>query len=388
MFIPIILRSLEDFDEYELRRLNRDIGEPSPLAAVVELTVIAVIEMASSDPLVWTEKVVSLCNIDSAIINYIIARGMAHLSKDYSDTGIKWLLDDPSRLTVGNSIGEPNYLWSRFIIEKLSPHCSDNMYSSLENVLTHFHDPEELNKARRMLPYRKKSEGCIYYPYWGVPQYLLLSKLSTSRMTTSTIELLLVLQRRFRGRTDKELMGRTDVSGGWIGSTLDKNLERISDKAWLEIISNNKILYENHFSRKNSDRDKNLLESSIWQFSRSLEKAAKENPERFINLALRFPLNAHTQYVSAIISAVQMTKVSSDNQEKSIDTWRAAPLEKILAFFERFHCFEDSNVAISLCRLIQERNEDDWSELVLNKLVEIAMFHADPLPNEMECSRL
>jgi hypothetical protein len=381
LFVPIVLRSLEDIDEYELRRLNREFGEPSHLALVVELTVIAVIEMASSNPLVWTEKVSTLCNMDSTIINFIIARGMAHLSKDYADYGVKWLLDDPSRLTVGNSIGEPNYLWPRFIIEKLSPYCSDSMFSSLECVLTHFHDPEELNKARRILPYRRKSEGGLYYPYWGVPQYLLLSKLHTSRMTTSTKELLLVLQRRFSGRTDKELMGRTDVSGGWVGSTLDKNLDRISDRAWLEIVSNKEVLYENHFSRKSSDRDSNLLESSIWQFSRSLEKAAKGDPDRFINLALNFPLNVHTQYVSAIISAVQLTKASSDNEESSKDTWKAAPIDKILAFIERFQKFEDNNVAISLCRLIQERNEDDWSEPVLNKLIELAIFHADPLPN-------
>ncbi|WP_372814943.1 hypothetical protein [Paenibacillus sp.] len=383
IYIPLILSSSENVDDYEFRRLNRDIGELSSLAIMVELTILSAIEIASSDPILWSEKVVSLSYSDSPIINYILARGMAHLPNNYADIGIQWLLEDTSRLTAGNSVGEPNYLWSRFIIEKLTPHCSDSIFSDFEHLLTHYHERDELDKARRVLPYRRKSEGSIYYPYWGVSQYLLISKLSTNRMSTRTKELLSVLKRRFSGRTDTELMGKTGVSGGVIGSTLDKNLDRISDRAWLQIVSNNKIPYDSHFSRRNINRDGGWLESSVWQFSRSLEKAAKANPDRFVSLALQFPENVHPQYVSAILAAAQLTKVSSDNQGEGRDSWKAAPIEKVLEFVERFQSFEDNNVAISLCRLINERNENDWSETILNKLSELAMFHNDPLPNEL-----
>ncbi|WP_430109648.1 hypothetical protein [Paenibacillus sp. B1-33] len=381
-YIPLILRSSENLEEYELGRLNRHISELSPLAVLVELTIIAANEIASSHPFTFTEKVRVLSNIDFPIIEYIIARGMAHLPNDYADIGIQWLLDDPARLRVGNSLGEPNYLWSRFIIEKLTPHCSDSIFSGLEHLVTHYHERNELDKARKVLSYRRKSEGSIYYPYWGVPQYLLISKLSTNRMSIKTRELLSVLKRRFSGRTDKDMMGISGFSGGWIGSTLEKNLERISDRSWLGIVSNEKVLYENHFSRRNSDKDDNL-ESSIWQFSKSLEKAARENPARFVSLALQFPKNVHSQYVSVILAAAQLTKDSYGKQGEGSELWRAAPIEDVIAFIERYQSFEDNNAAISLCRLIKERNEEDWSETILIKLAKFSMSHQDPLPNEL-----
>jgi hypothetical protein len=382
-YIPLILRASENLEEYELGRLNRHHGEPSPLAVAVELTIIAASGIASSHPITWIEKVGALSYTDSSIIEYIMARGMAHLPNDYADIGIQWLLNDPKRLMAGNSLGEPNYLWSRFIIEKLTPHCNDSIFSNLEQLVTHFHERNELDKARRVLPYRRKSEGCNYYTYWGVPQYLLISKLSMKRMSTNTKELLSVLKRRLSGRTDVELMGRTGVSGGIVGSTLDKNLDRISDRAWLQIISNDKIPYDSHFSRRNTHRDGGWLESSIWQFSRSLEKASKANPTRFVSLALQFPDRVHPQYISAILIAAQLTQNNSENQGEGSELWRAAPIENVIAFIEKYQNFEDNNVSISFCRLIKERNEDDWPETILNKLSELAIFHKDPLPNEL-----
>lgn len=383
MIIPIIIQSSENIETYELRRLNKEIGEQSPLATAVELAVIAANKIASSDSSTWAVKISALGNENSEIVDYIIARGMAHISKDFADMGIQWLLDDQSRLRVGNSIGEPSYLWSRFLIEKLAPHCNNSLYYELEYLLTYFHEPEELNKARRALQYRKKSEGSIYYPYWGVPQYLLLSKLPISRMTKSVKELLIVLKRSFSGRTDQELMGKIDFSGGWIGSSLDENLDRISDRAWLEIISNNKIPYESPFSKRDSKRGGGLIESSICQFSRSLEKVARQNPGRFVNLALQFPENVHPQYISAIINAIQLTKDNSDSQERNTTSWKAAPIDKVIEFINKFHNLEDRDMAISFCRLIRDRCDEVWSESILNKLGELARSHIDPLPNEL-----
>ncbi len=383
IYIPLILRSSENLEEYEFGRLNRHIGEQSPLASLVELVIIAAIEIASEDPLSWVGKVRDLSYIQSPIIEYIIARGMAHLPNDYADIGIQWLLDDPKRLMAGNTLGEPNYLWSRFIIEKLTPNCSDSIFFELEHVVTHYHEQDELDRARRVLSYRRKSEGSIYYPYWGVPQYLLVSKLSADRTSSYTTELFSVLKRRFSNTTDVELMGRTGVSGGMIGSALDGNLDRISDRAWLQIISNNKIPHDSHFSRRSINREGGWLESSIWQFSRSLEKAAKANPARFVSLALRFPENVDPQYISAILAAAQLTKDSSENQGEGSELWKAAPIEDVVSFIDRYQSFEDNNAAISLCRLINERNEEDWSETILNKLAELAIFHKDPWPNEL-----
>ena len=67
-------------------------------------------------------------------------------------------------------------------------------------------------------------------------QYFLLPALAKERVNKKTLDLIRVLNRKFVGYFDRSI-----VSGGWIGSPLDKNLDRISDKAWLGIINNKTI---------------------------------------------------------------------------------------------------------------------------------------------------
>jgi hypothetical protein len=382
-YIPLILKSLKNLEDYEIERLNKSILEPSPLAVAVELTIIASCRIASSQPLTWIEKVNALSHIDSAVIEYIIARGMAHLPNDYADFGIQWLLNNPKRLTAGNSLGEPEYLWSRFIIEKLTPYCNDGNFANLEKLLIYYHEQNELKKARRMLLLRRKSEGGIYYPYWGVPQYLLISKLSPNRVSAYSKELLSILKRKFSDTTDKELMDNNIIHVGVSVSAIGENIDRISDRAWIQIISNNKIPCKGNYTRKYIKEEKIWTESSVWQFSRSLEDAAIMNPARFVKLALSFPDNVHPRYVSAIFAALQSTKNTSTNQKNVDNIYKAASIEDVVSLIEKYQKFENNSAAISFCRLILERNEEDWPQSVLSKLVDLAMFHMDPLPENL-----
>jgi len=50
-----------------------------------------------------------------------------------------------------------------------------------------------------------------------------------------------VLNRKFEKFSKKRFLRGSTGSGGWVGSKLDPNLEKISDNAWLQIVTNKNI---------------------------------------------------------------------------------------------------------------------------------------------------
>jgi len=168
-----------------------------------------------------------------------------------------------------------------------------------------------------------------------------------------------------------------------VGSPLDKNLENISDRAWLGIINNKLIPY--YHGRKTKQVSKNLVvESSIFQFSRSLQRIAKRYPERFGQLSLNFPEDVHPLYVKAILDAIALTE--PDSNEKNKENWMPASIETVNAVVEKFMKFDEQETVLSYCRLIGNRPAEFWPDQVLDRLIDLAIKHPDPLLGKLNVS--
>lgn len=345
---------------------------------IVQLVSTAGSTLLAKQPQELLARTASLENSTSCITQEIFISVYAHLLASHADIGIQWLLSDPNRLHLGSGHTEPEWMPAVRLIKVLSPHCSGALFENLEDMLVHYHSSEE----KRLAEYYLKGwrEG-FFGDYWGRTQHFLLPSLDATRTRASTAGLIVVLRRKFNHYPKEHFLKRARGSGGWIGSKLDASIEKISDRAWLEIINNDRIPKQSH-KWKQIDHDHAAV-SSVEQFSRSLERIATRFPERFGRLALQFPENVHTEYVSAVLNAIGQKKPKSDIPEKERPEWHPASVKTVEDVLAKFQSGDDRETAISLCRLIRERAEENWSENVIERLISYGINHDDPEPTKL-----
>lgn len=348
---------------------------------LVELLIKAGQKLAEENPEFMLEKTKKLNYSSSIIIQEILIKAYACLPNEYSDTGIRWLLEDFSRLHLGDGTSEPKWMPAVRLIKVLSPYCSEALFEKLEQSLIHYHDSDEKHLAKYYLSGWKKG---YFDHYWGKAQYFLLPALSPDRISKTTSDLIKVLERKFLEYPKWRFLRIGPSGGGFIGSKLDKSLDKISDRAWLKIIGNKEIPIEDHWNYQQVKEDY-AVESSIRQFSRSLGRIAKRYPGRFGQLALHFPKETHPHYVSAILNALALTKPDSEVPEEEKANWEPTSVDTVLAVWERF-CNLDLNeyeVAESFCRLIGNRSAEAWPDRVIEKLLYLAVNHSDLEPGKL-----
>ncbi|MCK5058383.1 MAG: hypothetical protein KAT34_17145 [Candidatus Aminicenantes bacterium] len=345
---------------------------------VVELLKEAGKKLAEENPQSLFKWTVPLEKSFSATIQEILIEIYSHLPAEYADRSINWLLADSRRFRLGDGY-EAKWMPAVRLIKALSPHCSIDLFSKLEQAIRSYYEPEEKRRAKDYLPGWKNG---YFDHYWGHAQYFLLPALSPERIDNSTADLINVLKRKFKDYPEWRFVGYGNMSGGLIGSKLDHNLERISDRAWLNIIGNKNIT-EDGSNKWEQVSANEAVESSIWQFSRSLSKIAHRFSERFGRLALSFPDGTHHLYISAILDAMALTKPGSDVPDDKKLSWQPASIDTVLAVWDRFRNINDSDFAMSFCGLMEARADEKWSDSAIEKLIYFAINHPDLLPGKL-----
>jgi hypothetical protein len=359
---------LERWRESHFDRKGEDIAR-----GMVILVITAGQFLASVQPDELVKRVSSLEKSISPIIREIIISVYANLPPSHADVGIAWLLGNPARFRTGPGYHEPEWMPAVRLVEALSSHCSEELFRRLEGAILHYHAPEEKQEAEYEFTHRK--QGYFYY-YWGETQYFLLPALDKKRTHKTTVDLIRVLERKFRQYSGKRFMRGGVGSGGWIGSKLDRNLEKISDNAWLQIINSKKVPQEDNNKWIQVDPD-HVATTSIRQFAGSLARIAKRYPERFGQLALHFPKTVDSSYISAVLDSINQRLPDSRLPEDEKKSWQPARVETIEAVLAKYSSGDDRDIAISFCRLIAERAEQHWSDQVIASLVYYAMNHPD-----------
>ncbi len=374
-YVKLAIHELDEFYyNYHLLYDNYDHGQIQIEKGIMKLLIRAGTNLAQNSPQTVMDKVNQIKSYNSSTLNAIIAKILPGISTEYADMAIGWLLEDVTRLEVGNSIGAPDYLLAGQIIQNQTPYCSTNVFTMIEDRIVHYNEINESENARYFLSIRKQG---YYSHYWGKAQYLLLSYLDPKRMSKKSMELLSVLKRRYASYTIEDIMECRDPHTYWIGSTLGKNLLKISDKAWIDIIKNKDISFDHSANTIYVDKEHGL-ESSVWQFSRNLCTVSKHYPERFARLSLNFPVKTHPLYISAILDALRLVKAEDNFPEEIKRSWQPASVETIITVLNKFKNLNDRSIAISFCRMINDRSEEIWPEELMDRLVSLAVNFPDP----------
>jgi hypothetical protein len=347
--------------------------ETNMAQGVVELVISAGSLLAADAPETLIIRTRPLEQSFSPVIQEIIMAVYAHLPAVHAEKGITWLLEKPARFRLGPGYHEPEWMPAVRLIKALSPYCSDALFQQLENAIFHYHDPEEKKKADYCLKIRR--EGYVDH-YWGKTQYFLLPALDAGRIQPSTRDFICVLNRKFANYPEKRFLRGGVVTMQSVGSKLAANVEKISDKAWLRIITSKKVTDRNTQKVPQAGQDR-ILATSIHQFAGSMSQIAKRFPERFGRLALQFPENVHPSYVSAVLEGLGTKLAKTEVPESERNAWQPARVGTIEAVLDRYQSCDDRETAMSFCRIISERADEKWSDKTIGRLVRYACNHPD-----------
>jgi hypothetical protein len=329
--------------------------------------------LAQRTPSSFLSRTALLLNSTSNVIPEILIETFAFLPPDYADYGLQWLLGDLRRFCIGEGYEEPEWMPAQRLIKALAPHCSDAVFQELEQKITLYHEPSEKNDAKYFLKLWREN---IYGDYWGRTQYFLLPALPEGRRKTSTSALISVLNRKFAGYSQDRFLNGGRISGGWVGSSLNKNLGKISDNAWLKII-NNKDVGAKDSKRWDRCEGDQIIENTISTFARSLGYIAARFPERFARLSLRFPSDVHYEYIREVIYALSLTKPADQVPAEERAHWEPASIDTTLRVIDKFVYYIRTDLALEFCRLVQSRAAELPPDRILTDIQWFATEYVD-----------
>ncbi len=346
-----------------------------PLAQGVLSIIQSAGEKLSSSPGVLLDLVTPYLSCKSPVLTNIVAGLLSNLEVSFSNSVIIWLLENPrDRLTCGDNNVEPEWVLPGKLIEKFSSCCSDSLFERLDRSIYYFTSSLSFEQKKWRLGARKEGN---YYSYWGEAQYFLLPRLDASRIPVKSKELIGVLKRKFNKYTEDDFYSSFRSSGGVVTSPLPLG-NVLSDRSWANLILSPK----ERVNRKNwIQRSKgSLSESSIEQFSRSLDSAVRNQPERFARLALTLPSNIDKEYINGLYWGFTERDENKVN-EKYRSNWKVCTPELIE---EVINHFDNSKCEYSLVRVLEKNfTVKDWSEKSMNLLIDIAVNSEDPKANRL-----
>ncbi len=315
----------------------------------------------------------------SVILNKLFKECLYLLPDGYADYCLNWFLADLNRLKSEHRGGKEWEL-AAHCIRKHSCSCSENIFLNLERNITTYY---EFKITRKLMKETRESRlsGTLFL--YGEPQYFLLPSLYPNRRSKETNNIINMLQRRFKSRN----WVHKRFYSGWVGSTLSPNINNISDKAWMDIVIKPGSSFSSRYYNRRQACPDIILESSVEQFSRSLEQVASQQPLRFSKLAIQFPKKTEHDYITAIYRAMSQTKAPDKIPEEIKKEWQPAPVDLILKFINKFPPIDEINQANAFCWLIRDRCEEQWPLEILVYIKKFAESHPDP-GIKVECNSI
>lgn len=288
-----------------------------------------------------------------------------------------WIVENfPQGLFESVSTEKSTLGYAQRLLKNFSPNWTEEKFSHIEQLIMEYHEPNELDLAKnRFIGIRRY--GIEYFPYWGMLQEVLLPYMDESKLSVQSRQQIKVLQRRAQIVSGKGHFANNAMRGmaGFVSSKLSKNLEKIKDKTWIEIISD-----KNNSKFKRSFND-NFEEASPEMFAQSFEQAIKNEPKRFATIIENLPVDIFDVYVCHIFDALRDDAVFSQIK-----------FARIILILEKYIDIEpkknEANTAIAFCRLIEEHAQENWPQDILQRLYSIALYHPHPAQSEVTVSAL
>ena len=347
-------------DEYT--RWNGKENNESVLRRIVQIAKIAICELAEQNPEEMISKIVCEEYSEALIGNELILVCIEKIPVQFADVVVRWITASFPKHIFDYTGNRVDYLAiTKRILEKFTPYCSKECFEQLEQCILNWTEPAE--QMMSIFKYRVETSKTwpVYYAYWGFMQKELLPALAQDRLSSVSKELIAVLERNEWIRTPHYSY---PVSGGvakWVTSPISKYTDKISDKTWLSIIRTPPEKMSKHHGRETKDA---YIEATHMEFAASLGFQAKKQPKRFAELALRFPENCYSGYVSQVLQA----------QEKYEGTEEYADVDLTSKLIQRHSGTDNKEILGRIADVLQSRANETWPEDILKTIQKIALL--------------
>lgn len=305
---------------YRVRADHHDFAEELFFAFDRALTQLTQVDIARALPIL--ERLSA--HQDNAL-DFLVCRALLEATPD---DAVTWLLQSKAHLEVGWS--SDGHWKSRRLIERASVTCSEDLFSALESAILYFPDGG-WSPADRLR-------------WSGSTELRLLSALSRDRLSFVASKRLAELQRKFPWWQPQEPTG---ISGGTVRSPISRHAaERMTDAHWRNAMKRYGIDGETKFSNGHAYGGLHELASLMGSLS-------KEDPARFLALALSFPASTPAAYTEHIVRDLA----------GEVDQLALLPL---LRKFRADHPSESGRAVASAIDAYAGQLEDDLFEELLN----------------------
>jgi hypothetical protein len=235
-----------------------------------------------------------------------------------------------------------------------------------------FHSPYEMRGLRANHEHFQ-ARGPLTRNWYGMAQHVLLSALPRGRMSKRARERLAGWNAKF-GEPHQAQAAQQEGEGSVVHSPIPREkLAQVSDREWLSIITG---AWKKGARKPGLHQERNRwVERSDEEFARDFGIEARLFPRRFAALLLRVPESSPGEYLRAFLSAV--AEPPPGELEAPAD-WGAAPVEAIEKVLKHFETrLQERHLASAVCRLVEVRAADAWSEGTI-VLVRSYAEHSDP----------
>lgn len=300
-----------------------------------------------------------------------IAAGLAKGCDELADDALSWLMARPERFRLGDNMTATPWRPACGVLERFALHATEPVFRRLESTILGYHDPSE--RVSLDLQSEHVPAGTLRPNGWGRAQNVLLSALPASRLSPKAKRVAAEWRRKF-GDASKELpTGRVRI-GGSVRSTIPADrVMCVSDDEWRRIVRGDwKGRREGEWSQL---KDGVVGERSAEEFANALQEAARQDPARFVSLAMSFQDDVDTRYLTAVVRGVATGEASAGHP--AIDA-----IVELLKHSES--AIASSDYAMAMCSLLGSREDLHTNDYVISSLDTLSQ-HAHPRADEFTC---
>ncbi len=206
----------------------------------------------------------------------------------HADEAVSLLCDEPWRFQCGFS-DRPQW-YAAETIRVVTRYCGVDSRERLEQALLDYVAPDE--------------RGIRGYRQAGRARFALLAAMPAELRSARANAEVQGLERRFGGPDHEPRAIAVDA----VESPLNGNAaEAMSDEQWLSAIAQ-------HRPKAAAPASHEALQGGAWDLARRLEARVGEDPERFAQLALRLPADAHPVYLDRTLAALKSAAIPSERK--------------------------------------------------------------------------
>jgi hypothetical protein len=333
-------------------------------------------ELARREGLGVIHRLAPLLAVRSRCLRRLVLDILLGGPDELADFALQWLVVDARRLQLGShreGILEP----ARRLVERFAGVCSAEVYQQLEEKLRVFHANYELRGVRTDRQ-AFRPLGPLRRSGYGKAQHVLLSALPPDRMSQDACRRLAGWILKFGKPTPAAERGIVGEASPVRSSIPTERLPRLGDRAWRSILQE-EWRQPTHGGRQPgiTVRGNRFMHRSEEEFARDFGEMARWFPARFAALLLSLPPSVPAAYLRSYLTAI--AEDPPKPEQGAPPDWTAAPVAVIESVLEHFaDHLQDRGVALALCRLVEKRASDPWSERTIC-LIRTYTEYPDPL---------